>query len=40
MQTEHDTIETDLTDEECAIIQQGRKEYAQGGYVPFSGAML
>lgn len=26
-------IETDLTDEERAIIAQGREEYAQGGYV-------
>ena len=27
-------IETDLTDEEKAIIKAGRVEYAKGGYVP------
>jgi len=27
-------IETDLTDEEKEIIQQGREEYAQGSFIP------
>lgn len=32
----NDTLvaETDLTDEERAIIVRGRAEYAKGGYVP------
>lgn len=32
----NDTIilETDLTDEEKAIIARGREEYKQGGFVP------
>lgn len=32
----NDTIilETDLTDEERAIIAQGREEYKQGGFIP------
>ena len=28
-------IETDLTDEEKAIIAQGEEEYKKGGYLPF-----
>ena len=28
-------IETDLTDEEKAIMAQGRKEREKGGYLPF-----
>lgn len=28
------TIETTLTDEEKAIIKQGREEYKQGGFIP------
>jgi hypothetical protein len=27
-------LETDLTDEEKAIIAHGREEYKQGGFVP------
>ncbi|MDR1465189.1 MAG: hypothetical protein LBJ11_07830 [Oscillospiraceae bacterium] len=30
------TVETDLTEEEKAVIQQGRAEYAQGGFVPLA----
>ncbi len=29
-------IETDLTDEEKAIIQKGREEYKAGAYIPLS----
>ncbi len=28
------TVETDLTEEERAIIARGREEYKAGGYVP------
>ena len=28
------SIETDLTDEEKAVIAEGRKKYAEGGFVP------
>lgn len=27
-------IETDLTDEEKAVIAEGRKKYAAGGFIP------
>lgn len=30
-------VETDLTEEERAIIRAGREEYRKGGYVPVSG---
>lgn len=29
-------VETDLTDEEKAIIRAGREEYKKGGYIPLS----
>lgn len=28
------TVETDLTDEEKAVIARGRDEYKQGGFIP------
>lgn len=32
-----DEAETDLTDEERAIVAQGRLDYINGGYVPLDG---
>jgi len=33
---EEPIVETDLTEEEKAIIQKGREEYAKGTYIPLS----
>ena len=32
-------VETDLSDEERAIIRRGREEYARGGYVPLDSIL-
>lgn len=34
--SEDPAIETDLTEEEKAVIRAGREEYKEGGFVPLS----